>query len=97
MSVKVLKFSATWCGPCKIMGPIFEKVSKLDKFKNIDFKSYDIEDDEEGVELVEKFSVRNIPTIIIVDENDNQMKKIIGAVQENELINLIEETVQHEL
>lgn len=69
----------------------------MDEFKNIQFLSYDIEEDEEGVELVEKFNIRNVPTIVIVDANDNPMKKIIGLIKENELINTIKDTVKYEL
>jgi thioredoxin 1 len=95
--IKIIKFSSTWCAPCKAMSPIFKKISEMDEFKNIQFLSYDIEEDEEGVELVEKFNIRNIPTIVIVDANDNPMKKIIGLIKENELINTIKETVKYEL
>ena len=97
MSVKVLKFSSTWCAPCNAMKPIFEKISKLEEFKNIEFVSYDIEEDENGVELVEQYNIKNIPTIVIVDGNNNPMKKIIGLVQENELIKIIKDTTKYEL
>ena len=96
MSVKILKFSSTWCEPCKTMQPIFERVSKNEEFKDIEFCSYDIENDDEGVELVEKYNIRSIPSIVIVDGNNNAMKKIIGLVQENELINIIKDTIKYE-
>lgn len=96
MSIKILKFSSTWCAPCKAMQPIFEKVSKNEEFKDIEFCSYDIENDDDGVELVEKYNIRNIPSIVIVDGNNNTMKKIIGLVQENELVNIIKDTIKYE-
>ncbi len=96
MSIKILKFSSTWCAPCKAMQPIFDKVSKNEEFKDIEFCSYDIENDDDGVELVEKYNIRNIPSIVIVDGNNNTMKKIIGLVQENELVNIIKDTIKYE-
>lgn len=96
MKVKVLKFSASWCGPCKVMAPIFEKISKMDEFKDIEFLSYDIEDDDDSIELVNNFNIKNVPTFVIVDGNNNPMKKIIGAVQENELVNIIKDTIKYE-
>ena len=96
MKVKVLKFSASWCGPCKVMAPIFEKISKMDEFKDIEFLSYDIEDDDDSIELVNNFNIKNVPTFVIVDGNNNPMKKIIGAVQENELVNIIKDTKKYE-
>ena len=91
MDIKVIKFSSTWCGPCKQMEPIFDNVSKLKDFKNFTFQKYDIEEDTMGIELVEKYSIRNIPTIVITDNNGNVMKKIIGFVNENELTNILKE------
>lgn len=96
MKVKVLKFSASWCGPCKVMAPIFEKISQMDEFKDIEFLSYDIEDDDDSIELVNNFNIKNVPTFVIVDGNNNPMKKIIGAVQENELVNIIKDTIKYE-
>lgn len=96
MSNKIIKFSASWCGPCKMMKPIFDKVSSMEEFKNIEFISYDIEEDEQGVELVEKYNIRNVPTIVIADEDDEPIKKIIGLVSEKELINLIKDNTNYE-
>lgn len=97
MGVQIIKFSSEWCGPCKVMAPIFKKISKMDEFKDIEFIAYDIEEDEKGVELVEEFHIRNVPTIVIVGKNGEPIRKIIGLVQEQELINIIKDTVQYEL
>lgn len=97
MEVKIIKFSSEWCGPCKAMAPIFKKISEMDEFKDIEFIAYDIEEDEKGVELVEEFHIRNVPTIVIVGKNGEPIRKIIGLVQEQELINIIKDTVQYEL
>ena len=37
MVTKCLKFGATWCAPCKALKPIFEKVSQMEEFKDIQF------------------------------------------------------------
>jgi thiol-disulfide isomerase/thioredoxin len=79
------------------MKPIFEKVKERNEFAKIEFVSYDIEEDEDGIELVEKYNIKNIPTIVIVDGNNNPMKKIIGLVQEDELVNIIRDTTKYEL
>lgn len=76
--------------------PTFDKVSSMEEFKNIEFISYDIEEDEQGVELVEKYNIRNVPTIVIADEDDEPIKKIIGLVSEKELINLIKDNTNYE-
>lgn len=95
MAVKILKFSAEWCAPCKMMQPIFTKISTMEEFKNIEFKSYDIENDEKGIELVNTFNIKNIPTIVILDNDDIVLKKIIGAINEKELIEIIKDSIKY--
>lgn len=93
MSFKVIKFSSTWCTPCKVMAPIFDKVSQCDEFKDVEFKTLDIENDDEGIEMVERFQIKSIPTIIILGHEDEVLKKIIGTLEENNLISLIKEVI----
>ena len=97
MIQKVIKFSASWCAPCKAMKPIFDKISQMEKYKSLQFIEYDIETDEDGVELVETFNIKNVPTIVCVDENNHVIRKIIGLVQENTLIELLNEVVDNGL
>lgn len=97
MGLKVIKFSSSWCGPCKVMSPIYDKISKMEKYKNVNFLSYDIEEDEDGIELVEQFKIKNVPTIVFADENNNVIRKIIGLVQEDNLIEMLNEVIEHGL
>lgn len=86
--IKVNKFSAEWCGPCKVMGKTFDKVKELQEFNDVEFNEYDV-DDESSADLVQKFQIRNIPTIIICDENNEQLGKIVGVVNESLLVQAI--------
>ena len=86
--IKVIKFSAQWCGPCKVMGKTFDKVKELQEFNDVEFNEYDV-DDESSADLVQKFQIRNIPTIIICDENNEQLGKIVGVVNESLLVQAI--------
>ena len=89
---KIIKISAEWCGPCKALAPIFHKISEMEEFKNVEFKEYDV-DDEDGEEYVSKFSIRNIPTILILDENNELINKSVGALPENMLIKFLQENL----
>jgi len=42
--ITVTRYTASWCGPCKVYGPIFEEVSLM--FSNVKFESVFHEDDE---------------------------------------------------
>lgn len=89
MLKKVIKFSATWCAPCKALAPKFHNVSELEEFKDIEFKEVDIEEDDEADELVEKYKIRNVPTIVLADEWGAALKTLIGNVQESDIVSII--------
>jgi thioredoxin-like negative regulator of GroEL len=54
--MKILKFYSEYCGPCKVMDANLKKL-------NIDFVPVDI-NDEDNDALIEKYKIRNIPTIV---------------------------------
>lgn len=85
---QILKFEAEWCGPCRVYSPIFEKVSKDEKYKDIEFKVIDVDENEE---LAEKYSVRNIPTTLFIND-DEVVAKLPGMQTEQNLRSKIEET-----
>lgn len=79
----IVEFSADWCGPCKIMKPVLEKVSK----QGISVFDVDIET-EAG--LVERFKIRNIPTTFYY-KNGELIDKTIGVQTEEEILEKFEE------
>jgi thioredoxin 1 len=59
----VVKFEADWCAPCRAIAPILEDLSTENK--NIEFVKCNI---DENPELANRFSIRNIPTIMYFKE-----------------------------
>lgn len=59
--VCVIDFSATWCGPCRMMAPILEDISAKYKGKYY-FYQIDIDSAEE---LAQRFGITAVPTIIV--------------------------------
>lgn len=88
---KVLKFYAEWCGPCKVLAPIVEKVLSEEKFSAVEFENIDIDDDTDG--LCEKYKIRNIPVVIALDENDNVLDKFVGSIPEQAVRNFFEKNL----
>jgi thioredoxin 1 len=54
----VLDFWAEWCGPCKMFGPIFEKVAE--QHDDVAFAKVNVEEEQQ---LAAMFQVRSIPTV----------------------------------
>lgn len=87
---KIILLYINGCEPCEEFKNIFEQVKNIDKYNGISFESYDIADDE-GSKLVEKYQVHGIPTTILLDENDEQLEKIIGSVEKEEFMEIIDD------
>jgi thioredoxin 1 len=83
----IVYFGAEWCGPCKMLGPIFEKVvdTYTNESSNINF--YKIDVDVEAA-LSMQYGVRNIPLILKL-ENGEVVGKHIGALSESKLFDFI--------
>ena len=78
----LIDFWATWCGPCKFMLPIFDKLAKkyVDK---INFARLNVDDYQS---IAVKYDVYAIPTFIIFYKG-HIIERIIGAVGEKGLEN----------
>lgn len=74
--VVVLDFFAVWCNPCRTLSPKIEALSEKYNDK-ITVGKIDI---EECDNLVEKYGIRNIPTVLFF-KNGIQMDKEVGSVQ----------------
>ena len=81
----VLDFWASWCGPCKMLAPVFEEVEK--EKPSVFFGKINVDDEQE---LAYKFGISSIPTIIFM-KNGKAVNKAVGYMPKEELLALIEE------
>jgi thioredoxin-related protein len=66
----------------------------MEDYKDIEFKEIDIEKDEDGEVLAEKYQVRSVPTTVLLDENDELIYKLMGNVPEKDFIDVINEALK---
>ena len=84
-SKKVIKFYATWCGPCKVYGKVWDKVIPT-YTDQIQFANIDIDKDTTG--LANKLKIESVPTTVLIREDGSQLKKV-GRLSTEELTELI--------
>ncbi|KZT27660.1 thioredoxin [Neolentinus lepideus HHB14362 ss-1] len=71
--VTVFDFWATWCGPCKVISPIFEKLSE--EYGNLEFYKVDV---DEQPDIAQEVGVRAMPTFVAF-KGGNKLKDFVGA------------------
>ena len=74
----IVDFYATWCGPCKMLGPIFEEVANEE---DINFVKVDIDKHED---ICREYKVMSVPTLILF-ENGKEIKRSIGFIPKERL------------
>jgi thioredoxin 1 len=85
MIVKILRFTANWCAPCK------QLAKTLNDFFKIPIEIIDVDN---NAEYVEKYSIKSVPVLLFLDKDGNVLDRLNGAVP----LNKIEETIsKHKL
>lgn len=80
---KVIRFSAAWCGPCKMLAPTFEQLEK--EFGDVEFETIDIDGNRD---TVVEYDVRTVPTVIF-EQNGVVVDKLVGLHSKDEYLNKI--------
>ncbi|MCF2626216.1 thioredoxin [Fusobacterium perfoetens] len=79
----LVDFWATWCGPCRALGPILDEVS--DEVSSVKIVKVNV--DEES-DLAGEFRIMSIPTMILFKDG-KPVEKSVGLLQKNEVLDLI--------
>lgn len=84
--MRLIKIGASWCGPCNLMD------KRLKDFNACDYKSYDVDDeDDETVAVINKYNVRNVPVLVLEGDNGEELAKWVGAVSVDEILKKVDE------
>ena len=91
--ISVVQFSAAWCGPCKALKPVMDKLA--DEYKGkAGFYYADIEDG--GINTGSAAGIRGVPTVIIYKKGVEVDRKV-GGVPESNMKEFLEKNIQFKL
>lgn len=83
----IVDFWAPWCGPCKMMAPIFEDVSA--HFDDVQFAKVNV--DEHG-ELAGEYQVQGIPTMIFFKDG-KEVHRVTGFIPKDKFVDEIQDNL----
>ena len=68
---KILYFTASWCGPCKMMAStITEAIGG-----GMNITKIDVDEDQD---MSTKYNVRSVPTMVLVNQNNEEVNRVVG-------------------
>ena len=83
----VVDFNATWCGPCKMVGPVLEEISK--DYADIKFVKVNVDDNPE---IAQQYGIMSIPTMIGF-KNGEKVASSLGFMPREELEAVVKQTL----
>ena len=80
----LVDFWAPWCGPCKMLGPVFEEAEK-DANGKATFAKVNVDEQQD---LAVRFGVTSIPTLILF-KNGQEVKRSLGFIDKSKILALL--------
>jgi len=81
--MKVKKFYAEWCGPCKALSMVIKGAG--DK---VTIPVIELDIDKEIMESVQ-YDIRSVPTMVLVDDSGKEIKRQSGTMTETQLLDFL--------
>lgn len=79
--MKVLKFYADWCQPCKMISTMIEQAKDTIKtpIENVNI------DSEDNISLCKSYGIRGVPTMILLDDEGKEVRRHVGMATDKQL------------
>ena len=81
--METLRFTATWCGPCKAMQPVIDW-ARAEGYTIRDVEITDVENDD----LVKEYKIVSVPTFVVLKDG-KEVKRQSGAMTKNRLVEFL--------
>jgi thioredoxin 1 len=86
----LVDFSAAWCGPCRQLAPIIDRVAEQFAGR-VKVGKVDVDDNQD---LATKYGVMNIPRVLIFKGGDQPVRQMVGLQSEREIVNVLNNVLE---
>ena len=80
--MKVLKFEADWCSPCKMLSKTIDGITDL----NVAIERIDVDKDPDSAV---RFRVRGVPTCVLVNDDGKEIARKVGMMTATDFVNFV--------
>lgn len=81
----LVDFWATWCGPCKMISPLVDKIAQTAENEGFCVAKVNVDEQED---IARKYQIAAIPTLLVF-KNGDVAKKSVGLISEDEIRELV--------
>lgn len=74
--MKLVYFSAPWCGPCRMFGPVMDRLAG----EGLNIEKVNVDENQQAAM---KYGIRSVPTVIKVDSSGEVVDMFVGAKDAN--------------
>ena len=75
--MKILRFTASWCEPCKALSKTIDRIDTEVPIQVIDI--------DKEPELAQHFGIRSVPTLVKIDEDKKEVERLVGMQSQADL------------
>ena len=79
----IVDFFATWCGPCKMLSPVFEEIDQ-----NVEEAKFLKVDIDKSLDLARRFEVTTVPTVIVF-KDVKEADRLVGFIPKQKLEEMV--------
>ena len=91
-NICVIDYTATWCGPCKAIAPVFEDIASYYAKQGLPLKFYKVDVDQ-NAKAAEVSNISAMPTFQVWKDGKTLVKYTLKGANKNSLINMVNKVV----